>query len=150
MTNCKQRVANDFGVDFHQCTRKAIEGSEYCRQHHDRKNPQEFVPADPTIGGRGIPEPSKVTVRGGIHWPRGEGPQIKMDYAVKPVFLERLRIEVSSDTQYAYLRGSGPWIKKDGKPAATGTDGTVSLAKLPELTRAKVEAEIELLRGFLP
>lgn len=148
MTNCKQRVANEFGVDFHQCTRKAIEGSEYCRQHHDKKNPQEFVPADPT--GEPTSESSKVTVRGGIHWPRGEGPQIKLDYTVKSVFLERLRIEVSSDTQYAYLRGSGPWIKKDGKPAATGTYGTVSLAKLPEMTRAKVEAEIERLRGFLP
>lgn len=145
---CIQKVSNDFGAGMHQCTRDRIDGSEFCQQHHDMHNPREFTPVDYTE--EPVLESSRVRVTGGIYWGPGEGPQVKLDYMTKPVFLQRLRIELSSDTKHVYLRASGPWVKKDGKPAVSGSDGTVRLDKLPEKTRAKVEAEIEHLRGFLP
>lgn len=145
---CIQKVSDDFGVGMHQCTRNRIEGSNYCQQHHDLKNPQEFVPVDFTE--EPVLEASRVRVTGYVNWETGKGPQVKLQYIRKPIFLERLWIELSSDTERVYLRASGPWVKKDGKPAVSGSDGTLRLSDLPEKTRAKVEIEIEHLRGFLP
>lgn len=145
---CNEMVADDFGASLHQCTRNAIPTSNYCQQHHDKHHPPEFTPVPHQT------EPStreRVTARSWMTWEEGAGPQVKLQYGRKSIFIRTLSIEVdTTGPSRASLKAGGSFIKKDGTPAASGSDGTVILETLPPETRKMVEAEITHLLSLLP
>lgn len=109
---CAERVYSGARIDMfgHQCNRKPIEGSAYCRQHHEKHHPATLKPADqkadPTVQNR-------ATLYASVLWAENQGP-VLVSYG-KRYFVRRVEItlSISADAQ-PYLQWSGAAVKKDG------------------------------------
>lgn len=110
---CAERVYSGARIDMfgHQCMRKHIEGSVYCRQHHDKHNPKALLPADqkadPTVE-------AQATLYATVHWEENQGP-VLVDLG-RRYFVRRVEITLSTRRADAetYLKWSGAAVKKDG------------------------------------
>lgn len=145
---CNEMVTETAGFGIRQCSRDAIEDSNYCQQHHDKRYPPKFTATDH------LTEPEtreRVTVSATLKWRVGDGPTLKPKHATKPLAITSVRITLDSDDGRASLGMSGVNLKKDGTASqVTSSSRYLTMDELPDATRELIETEIHRLRSMLP